>query len=275
MHDNLKAYFVENVWMLYEKYIESRNSNQSGFNSHLNCTIDLCIRLFHIREHFPEKYIKTNKECTNNCKDYKLLGNVVNAYKHSQISNNNPLISNSKNIYEQIIITEYEDELGPYKHILITVSVKLDDGTTKDLHDIILNVLNMWLSEFKNIGILNIPPIEKTDFNQISPRDEKSDVLDFKAMQNLKFGPKSLKFQKYNYEKRMTEPVDLTGVKIEMNIYAPTTYTLNIKIEKNGSRQEFPVEINEDQLNFFNSLKSEQERIKYIFKIAKEQKTIA
>lgn len=48
-------------------------------------------------------------------------------------------------------------------------------------------------------------------------------------------------------------------------------YTLNIKIEKNGSTENFTTEVDEDELQLFKDLKSDEERIKYAIDKTKEQ----
>lgn len=198
MYDDLKSYFVENILMLLKEYLKIKKSLKLATSNDLRTAINLSSALFHFREHFPSESKKSRRVIGDNCSDYNLLGDVVNASKHKTIDNNNPIVSDAKNIYEEIVSTKYIDNLGEYNHIEKTVIVKLNDGSERDLHEININVLNMWIRELKSLGILENTLEHKYKSNRIPRRNKNSGKLHMCAMQNLRFGAR-FKVQQYNY----------------------------------------------------------------------------
>jgi hypothetical protein len=150
-----------------------------------------------------------------NCPDFKLLRDVVNLSKHSKITKYKPKISDVNNIYEQIIYTCYEDKKGKYWNVEKSVFVKPDDGSERDLLEIITNVMNMWLIEFEQIGIIeHVKPFVTSD-TKILPRSRSSIRLAQYVTAGLPFKQRG-KVQRYNYEKGIIEPYDLTNQRIDI-----------------------------------------------------------
>lgn len=110
MYDDLKSYFVENILMLLKEYLKIKKSLKFATSNDLRTAINLSSALFHFREHFPSESKKSRREIGDNCSDYNLLGDVVNASKHKTIDNNNPIVSDAKNIYEEIVSTKYVED---------------------------------------------------------------------------------------------------------------------------------------------------------------------
>lgn len=269
MYDDLKAYFYENILILYKDYIKTKKKLQLGFSNDLRTAINLSTSLFHLREHIPVNHRKNRQHYIDICEDYKLLADIVNASKHGIITQNNPLISDIKNVYEIAIITKYIDKNGEYNHIEKAVFAKLNDGTERNLHDIILNVMNMWIAELNSIKVLeNYPQLIIPKF-KIPRRTKNTGNLNLNSMQDLRFGPK-FKVQKYNYQKKIIEPLDLTGAEITMRVYKPI-HTCSLTFNKDGENEiSIEIDIEDEELNNLKKL-NEVEKIKCLLKIAKDQ----
>lgn len=269
MFDDLKAYFVENILVLYKHYLNVRRSQNLASSNDLRAAINLSIALYHLREHMPLTLRKKRDEYTKLCNDYSLIGDIVNASKHGTLTQGTPQIKDARNIYEIVVSTEYKDAKGEYYHVQKCVFVKLDKGIERDLHEIIINVLNMWISELNTSKILTNYPLQNINSKRIPRRTKKSGILNLHAIQNLRFGPK-FKLQKYNYEKKQIEPVDLTGASITMNIYKPL-YKICMSAQKDDKKFNLEIEVDENQIKEYKNLKTNEDRIKYFFDHAKEQ----
>ena len=260
MVSDLKAYFIETVLHNYCKYVKLRKSRKFGRRNDLTTAIDISIRLFHLREYVPENVRKEKKEMVTLCPDYSLLEDVVILSKHDEINKKTRKISDVNNIYEQVIYTCYEDKKGKYWNVEKSVFVKLDDGTEKDLFEIIANVMNMWLIEFEQIGIIeHINPFAAYG-TKIPIRSRSSIRLDKSVTAGLPFQQKG-KVQKYNYEKGIIEPYDLTNHRLDMNIYK-SMYTAAIRIGKNQAGEEiyFEIKVDKEELKELSRIKLQEKK---------------
>ena len=270
MFDNLKAYFVENILNLHKEYLKVRKNQKLAFSSDLRSSINLATALYHFREHFAQDIQKSRKFYVDICPDYSLLGDVVNASKHSKLKFGNPQISNAENIYEQITSTKYKDQKGSYYHVEKTVIIKLDNETERDLHEIITNTINMWINQLKSLGIIQNYPLQKYKSNRLPRRNKYSGKIDIHSMHNLRFKAK-FQLQKYNYEKKIVEPVDLTKAKVSMNFYQQI-HTVDITITtKENKVVNLAVELTDSELKEYSKLKTQDNKIQYLFEKAKNQ----
>ena len=174
MFHDLKAYFYYNVLSAYSELSKRKKSTKFGRSLDLRNALNLSTILFHLREHLNENLRNNTKYYINICPDYKIIGDVANASKHRRLTHGKPLLSNAENIYEQVLSTEYRDNQGAFTHIEKSVFIKLDNGVERDLFEIITNVLNMWIREFENHGIIDhiepfktkkIEPVDLSDTN--------------------------------------------------------------------------------------------------------------
>jgi hypothetical protein len=275
MFDDINAYFHENVLDTYVKYVKVKNSHNAGKSDDLRSALNAASTLFHLREHIPTDKRKTRKALSNLCSDFDLLGDIVNVSKHRTISQNRPQITKAENLYEQIIITLYKDKKGEYQHVEKSVFALLDNGTERDLFEIITNVLNMWLVDLHSVGILDkIKPFEIKQI-KIPARSKNLDKLNLKIIRGVRFHQR-WKFQRYNYEKGIIEPVDLTGSEIQFNVYKPLfTMVLNVKDNKTGEETNLEIKVDEKQKKMILKLKTEEEKLTAFFKMAKEQGVIS
>ncbi len=271
MFKNLQAYFNLNILESYKDYIPTKDSATTGKFVDLRQIVNLATVLYHFREHFPNDIKKTEKEISQFCPDYSLLGNIVNASKHKTLTKHNPQISRAENIYEVIFSTTYKDKKGEYQHIEKKVLAKLDDGTERDVFEIITNVLNMWLVELKRFEVIkHIEPFALNS-NKIPRRTKHSGKLDFLPMRvGEMFYGQTFILQRYNYEKGVVEPINLTNASVKMNFYKPS-YIISFNCKtKIGQELNFELTVDDDQKKQFNRL-SKEEKIKFCLKLAEAQ----
>jgi len=271
MFDDINAYFHENVWTTYKSYSKGHKIPQAGVSELLKLSINFATVLFHLKEHIPKEKQKSKKQLVSICSDYKLLADVVNVSKHKTITNDFPLISRAENIYEEIVITEYTDNLGTFNHIENRVCIKLDDGSEHNFHDIIINVLNMWLVELNQIGVIGLVKPIKLRKTRLPRRSKHSGKLNFSAIQRVRF-KQTLKMQKYNYDKRCIEPIDLTGSQFKMNVYAPVhECTLTLKKPDSGEEIIINISLTLEQKQQLTKFTNDSDRLLFLMKLAKEQ----
>jgi hypothetical protein len=154
MFDNLEALFLENVLTAYNEFSTSIKSDTYGQSNDLRLAMNAATALYHFREHLPVANRKDRSALASICLDYDLLGDVVNAGKHRQVTRGTPRVTSDEDIQEVIVMTEHEDADGPYQHERKTVEVKLFDGSTRELKGILSAVLDMWIAELKAMGLL-------------------------------------------------------------------------------------------------------------------------
>lgn len=274
MISDLKAYFIESVLHNYCKYVKLRKSRKIGRRNDLTAAVNISTILYHLREYLPEKKGKSDEEMGFICPDFELLRDVVNLSKHSKITRYTPKISDVNNIYEQVIYTCFEDKNGKYWNVEKSVFIKLVDGTERDLFEIITNVMNMWFIEFEQLGIIDhIKPFAAYS-TKILSRSRSSIKLDQYITAGLPFQQKG-KCQRYNYEKGIIEPYDLTNSRLDMDIYKPM-YSVSVRFSGGQDDKElhFEITVDEKQLKKLTRLKLKEKKLEFLLQIAKEQKII-
>jgi len=271
MFDDFEGYFVENIIIPLRAYLKEKKSKTAGNNVLLRLTTDLCIKLFHLIEHLPLNHTLSVSILISKCPEYRIVKDISNVTKHKSISKHKPLISNAQKIYEIAVITTYKDKQGEFDNIENAVFADLDDGTQIDLHHIIIKVYNMWLDELKGLGLLtkDYKPIVLS--TRKPRRSKQSGKHNITVTQGIRL-KKHFKLQKFNYEKGVIEPVDLTGCEAQMRIYE-RKYDLTLELTHNetGECKSFTVKLDEAQMKKFNNKELTPELIEEFFKIAKEQ----
>ncbi|MCU0472971.1 MAG: hypothetical protein MUC93_06345 [Bacteroidales bacterium] len=271
----MNKYFIENILVTYQDYVKIRNSHKIGKSNDLKTALNVATVLYHLHEHLPEEQRKDYLEYLALCPDYELLRDVVNLSKHKIITRYTPQISNLDNIYELVINTLYKDKRGEYWDTNKSVYMTLDDRSERDLFDVITNVLNMWISEFEQLGIIkHIKPYSISN-NIIPKRSRSSNRLDIVMLQGLPFKHRT-KVQKFNYVKGLIEPIDLTNGRAEFRIFKPNyTVKLELKNDKTCDKKVYQINIDAEQLNKLKKLRTSEKKVLYLIQLAKEQGIIS
>jgi len=273
MFDDLSAFFQENVVSAYVSYIEIRNNRSYGISKDIRSGISAASALFHLREHLSPTQQMSRAAVARACPDYDILGDIVNASKHRELTRGTPQISKAENISETVIITEYEDSEGLYIDAEKLVMVKLDNGTERDLLDILTNAINYWGCKFVQLGYLNsfkpfVPPKQPgSDF--VVRSDAKN--LDIEILRGVRF-KQNMQLLKYDSQLGFAAPVDLTGCEAQFRIYKPS-YTIDIKLSHptTGDDYLFSLELSESQSMEWHTLQSNEEREKFMKRLSEER----
>lgn len=240
MFDDFHAYFHENTLRTYLEYRDIKNRLISGRSNDLRSSLFAATSAYHLREHLPANIALSRKNVVAQCPEFDLLGNIVDASKHSKLTRNKPSISSATQIDEAVVSTEYVDDLGTFRCIEKQVLVKLDDGTERDIFEIITVVVNFWICYLHSVGVLeHRKAFDIQDANRPRSRSESSDGrLDLEMQAGVRFH-QSFRMLRYNYEKMTREPIDLTGYKVEAKIYRPPTYDFVLSLTHNETGRIF------------------------------------
>jgi len=147
MFDDLAAYYNENVVSSFVAYRDISKDGVAGHSRDLRAALNSAAALFHLREHLPTG-APSRAAVERLCPDYALLGDVVNTAKHKSLSGNTPhgapLINDAANLAEQLLLIEYEDDVGTYRYAQKAVVIELADGSERNLLEVLTNVINFW-----------------------------------------------------------------------------------------------------------------------------------
>ena len=263
MFDDFHAYFHENTLRTYLEYRDIKNRLISGRSNDLRTSLFAATSAYHLREHLPTGIALSRKDVAAQCPEFALLGNIVDASKHNKLTRNKPSISSATQIDETVVSTEYVDDLGTFRCIEKQVLVELDDGTERDIFEIITIVVNFWIRYLHSAGVLeHCKVFDIQDVNRPRNRSESFDGrLDLEMQAGVRFH-QNLRMLRYNYEKMMREPIDLTGCKFEGKIYRPPTYDFAISLTLNETGQIFTrtVVLTDPESRELEMCKTDQER---------------
>jgi hypothetical protein len=153
MFANFREYFVQSTLPSYRDFFAARRRNQYGEGEVVRLGVNAAVALYHLREHIPDKCRPSSPLLRAFCADYGLLGDIANASKHKRLTKFAPRISNADQIYERVVSTRYEDDKGHYPVAQVEAFAKLDDGTERNLADLLHNVMNMWCKKLDDLAI--------------------------------------------------------------------------------------------------------------------------
>jgi hypothetical protein len=219
----------------------------------------------------PDRYKKGYKAIVALCPDYALLGDVVNASKHKLLTKGTPQIASADSIKEQVVYTHYRDEAGEYSAATKSIEITLKNGTSRELFDVLTNVVNMWINFLQAAGISGkATTFPHEDRNRIISRDEAG-RMDLVITQGLA-AELRFKFQNYNYAKGCPEPVDLTGHKISFTAYDPKSTKIEAGMQvtaAEGKKYAGGVELDADEKEEFFLLEGKAEQEAFMNKVIK------
>jgi hypothetical protein len=226
--------------------------------------------MFDFREQFSDELNLSRKQIESICPNFKLLADVVNVSKHGTIDRNSPKITNSKNIFEEIVCTKYVDKKGDFQHIQVEVIIELDSGENIVLYELLTEILNMWIEQLNSIGLFLDLPLFSIYPKSLPRRNKNSDLLKITSTKN--FYGRRFRIQRYNYELGRIEPEDITNSQISMKLYVPTYYA-EVSIDQNNGNEiiKIKVDLTESEKNKIESIVNKDKQIEELLKIAKEK----
>jgi hypothetical protein len=268
MFNDLHQYFTENILTEYNKYVKLRNNNKAGFSEDLKHAIKSASSMFQFREQFENELNLSRSQIEQICPNFKLLADIVNVSKHGKLDRYYPQITDSKNIYEEIVSTTYLDKKGEFQHIQVEVVAELDSGERIVLFELLTEILNMWIGQLNSIGLFLDLPLFSINSKRLPRRNKNSDLLKITSTPTMY--ARRFRIQKYNYELKKIEAVDISNSKISMNLYAKT-YPVEITINQAKSNEPITLkmELTESEFKKINKIKDSNEQILETLKIAK------
>jgi hypothetical protein len=243
MFDDLAAYYYDNVVTEFVDYRDTGKDGVSGRSRDLRRALVAASALFHLREHLPTPGLPSRGDVEQQCPDYALLGDVVNAAKHKEITQKTPhgapLVDRAASLVERHVLIEYSDASGPYRHGLKTVVIKLADGSERNLLDVMTNVINHWESSLHALGVLtSARAFSYEDPSRLRVRSEcNGGRLGLEIVQGQRFLQR-MQLLRFNETTGKAEPVDLTGATIRCSIYKPS-YEFEVSLTHDASGKEF------------------------------------
>jgi hypothetical protein len=266
VYDDIAALFYENVAASFTSHLECQRDGKAGRSRDLRSALAAATALYHFREHLPPAHSNSRADVGRQCPDYNLLGDVVNASKHKQITHGTPQLSSAEQIEERVVITEYQDQEGVYRHAEKQVILTLDDGTQRDLLGVMVNVINFWLTELVAIGIIPKRPAYVVPSDpQPRPRAAcNGGRMDIEAIQGLRV-KQTCCLQKYNYQTGQVEPVDLAGSKFEFRLIKPRfNVDAALKDEASGRKMSLLISLSDEESQELLQRPSDQEKMQYL-----------
>jgi hypothetical protein len=271
--DDLAAYFHENIVASYIAYREVRDNETYGRSRDMRAALVAATALYHLREHVPKSQRKTRRAIVSECPDYDVLGDVVNAAKHRELERGKPKLKSAEDIYELTVIIQYEDPDGTYQDAQKMVVVKFLDGTEQDILECLTNVMNYWGHEFVRLGFqesykpFEVPPSPGDVY--VSRDDARR--LNTEIIRGVRF-KQTMKLLKYDSATGKSEPIDLTGSKLQYRISKPSyVVDLHITHRTTGKEYTFELKLDEDQSLEWHSLRTDAEREAFSERLSQER----
>jgi hypothetical protein len=193
-----------------------------------------------------------------------LLEDIVNGLKHGRPRREGDIVR-ATDIYEITILTEYEDDDGPYQDVSKVVEVKLKNGSVRNLEDVLTTVVNMWIMNFQAQGLLSGRRPIAPRAHQVPPRKTVSGAapLDYAMTQGVRFKA-LMRRQKYNYATGQVEGLDMTDHRYVFSIRKPLEATLVMRNNATGQVIERTVQLSADEQVSYEGLKTEEERDQFM-----------
>ncbi len=151
--------------------------------------------------------------------------------------------------------------------------MKLTDGSTRELGEILTNVLNFWLTELHKVKILSKPKSFALPTKPKPVPRHESESPDLEIIRGVRF-KQHWQLMRYNCKSGAAEPIDLTGSKVKFRIYKPAEVDLVLTHNETGKSVTRTVLLNPDELNAFRKLRSEKESLNYLASLGESRKAL-
>jgi hypothetical protein len=278
MFDDLATHFYEHVVRSLEDYLSVKNSGVAGRSRDIHTAINAATPLYHLREHLPSPFELKWETVNSRCPDYSLLGDIVNASKHSTLTRENPQIANATQIFELLVNTEYKDKQGPFFSVEKLVMVKLANGMEKDVLEVLVNVMNFWQDYLHSIG--SIQRSLKYTVPVVAQPRLRADCdlahMDFEAVQGLQF-KQIHRLQIFNYATGKVELRDMTGKHIRFTVSKPAepaVLDLTLQNEPLGKQFKRKITLSAKESAELARLQDSQDKQAYLENLPSAQKAL-
>ena len=270
MFDDLAAYYRENVVAAFLEYTKTSKDSMAGRSRDLRLCLVAATALFHLREHLPTSGALTRPSAEQQCSDYALLGDIVNAAKHKSINQRTPhgppLVADATSLTETLLIIKYEDSKGAYHFTEKSVIATLSDGSQRNLLEVLMNVVNFWEKHLHLLGVLSQARTFVFDPSiRFRTRKECDQIrLDLELVQGHRF-KQQLQLLKFDKSTGLASPIDLTGTQMHFRVYKPRI-EIEVFLKHEATGQEFSrkLVLSEEESAEFADLTNDEERGVYV-----------
>jgi hypothetical protein len=262
--EEVAALFHEQVVASYYDFVEQTASGPFGNSQDLRAGLLAAIALYHFREHLTGSLALSTDEVMSRCPEYSLVRDVADIAKHRTLDRPSAKLRGPDAIHETILVTQYRDELGDYRHSEKSVELKLPDGSVRSLAEVLANAVAFWREHL----VSNDIPILEFDLKIARSREPrpraKCAEVPVSVIRGLRF-TMSYKIQRYNYDTGQLEPVDLSGKELQYRIFEPK-YKIDVVLKhpQTGDESTRNVILNPDQAEAFDKLDSAEARQKFL-----------
>jgi hypothetical protein len=268
MFDDFRSYFYQSVVTSFEEYQLVKSASPTGRNQDLQKAMVAASALFHLREHLPPSSSLNRTSVENLCSDYGLLGDIVNASKHGEISGSTPhgapMITSATHLEEVNVITEYEDEKGIYEFYETVVNARLVNGTRRNVQEVMTNVMNFWQNHLHSLGIISRSRQYPLNHEPKSRAECEKSSRSLEIVPGLRL-QQAYEFNRYNYTTHSIEPIDMTGHTARM-VFQPDPKEFDFTASDDATGRTFTTRItlSDDEQKNLASLTTDSERDAYI-----------
>jgi len=269
MFDDLAALFEESALAAYLDYRDRSRSGVAGRSRDLRSAIEAASALFHFREHLPGTGALSRTETERRCPEYALLGDVSNAAKHRKLTSvtphGPPLVTSAADLYEQIVITYYDDDEGRYAWRQKTVAVRVADGSEQDLMVVMTSVLNFWEIYLTQLGVRTHAREFRYDGDtrHRTRLECEATQLQFELVQGHRFHQR-MRFLEYDPHTGTATPVDFGDSVLTFEIYQPQGVELALRHDASGRERKAVVDLDEGERASLARLRSPLERDAFV-----------
>ena len=271
MFDDTAGLFHENVIVAYQDFIKARTSPVTGRSQDLRLALTVAAALYHFREHLPTSRRPSRATLEKKCADYGLLGDIVNASKHGELTKGAPRVRRATDIEETVVLTEYKDEQGTYCDAEKIISVTLTDKSMRELGEVVTNVLNFWLTELHAMKILSTPKTFSLPIKSKPVSRAESISPNLEIIQGVRFRQR-WQLRRFDHNTGVSKPIDLTGGKVEFQIYKPAELTVVLTHEETGKSLTRTLLLNRDEVEAFKKMDNDGQRQNYLANLAQSRK---
>jgi hypothetical protein len=240
-----RDFFVQNVRVAYDDFMDARRHPTFGEHDLLRLGIAAAVTLYHFREHLTPQPIVPSS-------DYAILRDVANISKH-----------------KRLIIARYEDGQGPYHHSWVDVGVDLRNGAKRLLADALFNVMGLWRRWLRDEGI--IPGLADPASIQLPRFVERASATSV-PFKNVAGEGRHWEWAFLEYDAASDElrPRDLAGCQITFRAWqAPRSVDMTFTFPAHNVAVDVAVPLTEEQGVRFMRL-TEAEREAYVVSIVLE-----
>lgn len=198
------------------------------------------------------------------------MADIVNAAKHGEINrptpHGAPYVKDANQIEEQTWIIEYEDAEGTYRHDEKVVTLKMCDGSERDVLEVLTNVINFW-EEFNFSTGITKDRHEPFRFSMPGRWRSRAACTEEGITLEMVAGRRFAQNWRLKFNNRTStlEPRDMSGQGLRVRFYRPDL-EVDLFLDDHTLGKTFTemIEIHGKDAMKVRDLKSQEEKMNYV-----------